>query len=159
MQTESGMTRRECLSWLGRAVAGALAAGCARQCAHADDKGGTGEGLVKVADLMRLRNDSAVEIDKPEVILSRTAQGVAAFEPYCTHRRNKLSVGKDGAIFCPVHGSNFDGAGRPVSGPAARELGRYLTHIDDSGAVSVNTSKKVPSGQWAELPGWAKPKK
>jgi Rieske Fe-S protein len=75
-----------------------------------------------------------------QVILSRTADGVAALDVFCTHRRNKLTVSQDGTISCPVHSSIFNGAGKPVSGPATKELAWYLTSIEEDGAISVDVS-------------------
>jgi nitrite reductase/ring-hydroxylating ferredoxin subunit len=161
MQNE--LTRRECLNWLARATAGIAAAEFCElraQCAEKDgkEKGDKKDGLVKLADLISLRNDSATEFAKQNVILTRTSGGVAALGVFCTHRHNRLEV-ENGSIVCPVHDSLFDLTGKPISGPASRPLAAYLTQIDDDGAIRVDTSKTVKSGTLAELPAWAKPKK
>ena len=152
------LSRRDCLNWLARATVGIAAAdlcGLRAQCGEKDKK----DGLVKLADLAALRNESAIEIAKQNLILSRTNAGVAALSIFCTHRHNRLEVEKDGSIVCPVHDSMFDLSGKPVSGPASRALTAYLTQIDDDGAIRVDSSKTVKSGTVAELPAWAKPKK
>jgi 3-phenylpropionate/trans-cinnamate dioxygenase ferredoxin component len=147
------LSRRECMAWLGRAVAVALAADI---CPHNADAGE--KGAVKLTDLLSLPNESAKAFDKQNVILTRSAAGVGALSIYCTHRHNKLEV-EEGAITCPVHGSNFDLDGKPQNGPASRPLQCYFTRVDDDGGVFVDTGKSVKTGQLAALPAWAQPAK
>lgn len=146
------MSRRDCLDWLARAAATPLLFSL---CPHAL---AAESGPVKAATLIALRNESAILSENPAAIVARTTKGVASFSPYCTHRRNKLEIEKDGTISCPVHDSTFDLTGQPQSGPATRALAWFQTAIDDDGNILVDTSKTVPQGQWAELPVWAKPK-
>jgi nitrite reductase/ring-hydroxylating ferredoxin subunit len=156
------MSRRDCLNWLARATVGIAAAdlcGLRAQCAEKGEKREKKDGLVKLADLAALRNESAIEIAKQNLILTRSNAGVTALSIFCTHRHNRLEIEKDGSIVCPVHDSIFDFSGKPQSGPASRALTAYLTQIDDDGAIRVDTSKTVKSGTFAELPAWAKPKK
>jgi nitrite reductase/ring-hydroxylating ferredoxin subunit len=154
------MTRRECLAWLARAAALGVVVAQTGRCAFGEDAGDSkGGGMVKIADLCSVKNSHACEIEKPNVILSRTNDGVACMSITCTHRRNKLNVEKDGSIACPVHNSTFDLSGKPTGGPATRALTWYKTAVSDEGAISVDTSKTVEQGKWAELPDWAKPKK
>jgi len=148
------MSRREALAWLARAAAVGWALPGA--CAWAEDDG---KPAPKLANLMALRNDSAKLLDDKGVILVRTAKGVAAFPNVCTHRRRELSVDeKSGAIFCPVHGSQFDFEGRPTNGPANRALKRYQVSVNENGDILVDKNKPAADGAWAELPAWAKPK-
>jgi Rieske Fe-S protein len=167
------MTRRDCLNWLARAAAVAAAYELCPSVACADDKDKKKDKdkekekekekdkkgqSVKAADLFSIRNDTAIEITKPSVFLTRTNAGVAALATYCTHKRHRLEI-EEGCIVCPVHGSNFDNTGKPTSGPANKPLPWYLSSIDDNGAIFVDTSKTVERGSWAALPDWAKPKK
>jgi nitrite reductase/ring-hydroxylating ferredoxin subunit len=152
------MSRRECLAWLSRAAAAAAAFQAVGGRAFAGDKDDKAEKWTKVGDLMTLKNESAVEIDKQNMILTRTDDGVACLSIFCTHKRNKLNVDKDGGISCPVHSSIFDLKGSPQGGPATRSLTWYACKIDDKGAIYVDGSKQVKQGQWAELPVWAKKK-
>jgi Rieske Fe-S protein len=148
------ISRRECLTWLARASALAFAG--ISTVAWAGDGDG---GYVKIADLIKISNESAREIKKPSVILTRTAQGVACLSTTCTHRRNALEVDNDGCITCPAHNSTFDFQGNPTGGPATRALTWYQTEISKEGDIRVDTSKTVKQGEWAQLPDWAKPKK
>jgi nitrite reductase/ring-hydroxylating ferredoxin subunit len=148
------LSRRECMAWLGRAAAVALAADI---CQHGNADAGE-KGAVKLTDLLSLPNESAKVFDKQNVILTRSSAGVGALSIYCTHRHNKLEV-EDGTITCPVHGSNFDLDGKPQNGPASRPLQCYLTRVDDDGSIFVDTGKSVKTGQLAPLPAWAQPAK
>lgn len=160
------MSRRDCMNWLARAAAiAAVADVCSAHCGErgdkkdSKDKDGGGKGQwVKLADLSAVRNESATEFAKQNVILTRTSEGIAALGVFCTHRHNRLDV-ENGSIVCPVHDSLFDLTGKPQSGPASRALPSYAARVDDDGGIWVDTSKTVKSGTLAELPAWAKPKK
>ena len=91
MSAAREMTRRDCLNWLARGALVAVAADCLDSAALAGDD----DKLVKIADLLSVRNESAFEIEKPNVILSRTAAGIACMSIYCTHKRNKLSLTRE----------------------------------------------------------------
>lgn len=115
--------------------------------------------MVKIGDLMSLRNDSAAEVPKRELIVTRTDDGVACLSAWCTHQHNRLTVTKDGSIYCTAHGSSFDLSGKPISGPASTPLTSYLTKVENSGAIMADPAKTVAHGKLAPLPDWAKPKK
>lgn len=151
---ENLLSRRECLSWLARASALALT-GLSAQAWAGDSEAG----YVKIADLIKVKNESAQAIAKPNVILTRTADGVACLSATCTHRRNALQVDSEGCITCPAHNSTFDFQGNPTGGPATRPLTWYQAEISKEGDVRVDISKTVKQGEWASLPDWAKPKK
>ena len=146
------MTRRDCLAWIARASAVALAGSAAPGAQSAEG------GAIKIANLMAIPCETAREIERPETILTRTSKGVACLSRVCTHRRNKLEVDSEGHISCPVHSSTFDLAGNPSGGPATRPLTWYQTAVSNNGAITVDVSQTVAQNSWAELPGWAKPK-
>ena len=149
---EKELSRRDCLDWLSKAAATPLLLQLCPRALAAES------GPVRAAQLMALRNESAILSAQPEAIISRTRKGVAAFSPYCTHRRNKLEVERDGSISCPVHDSTFDLSGTPTGGPATRALPWFQTAVDDDGNVSVDVSRTVKQGEWAALPAWARSK-
>jgi len=151
---EQRMSRRDCLTWLASASALALAG--LNTSVWAEDDGAAG--AVKIADLIRFPSGTVKLLASPKCFVSRTAKGVACMSTICTHRKSDLDLSKDGEIYCPVHGSTFDGEGNSSGGPANRPLTWYATTISDAGAISVDTASTVKQGQWAELPAWAKPK-
>lgn len=142
------MSRRDCLAWLARAGALTLAAG-ASHC-FADDE--SGSSLAKIPDLKDIKNTMAYAIDTPNVIVSRTTDGLACLSRVCTHKGGKVQVDKAGAIFCPRHHATFDLTGKPTGGPAHVALAWYRTDIDKDGKISVDVTKTVKQGQWTALP-------
>ncbi len=165
------MTRREALAWLTRAtVAGCAACGsCSAWAGDGDEEkeeDGKGDGeakpskLRKICNIMELRSGRAKEMDDPPMILVRTRKGLAAFDIACTHKRQDLAVVPDGsAIACPLHNSQFDLEGRPMTGPASRSLKRYFVSVDEDGDVYVDNSRRMKRGEWAPLPEWARSRK
>ena len=73
---------------------------------------------------------------KRYVGFSRTASGVVAFEPKCTHQGYQLEVQGD-LWYCGYHGSAFAGAtGEVLVGPATVALRRYSAS-ESGGSVFV----------------------
>ncbi len=58
-----------------------------------------------------------------ELWLSGTRESPVAFSLACTHLGCRVA-GAPGGFACPCHGSRFDSAGSPVSGPARAALRR-----------------------------------
>lgn len=74
---------------------------------------------------------------KRYVGFTRTATGVVAFEPRCTHQGYQLEV-QSGRWYCDYHGSVFAAeTGEVVTGPATSALRRYVAS-ESGGAVYVS---------------------
>ena len=58
-----------------------------------------------------------------ELWLAGTPDAPVAFSLTCTHLGCRVA-GAEGGFACPCHGSRFDAAGAPVSGPARASLRR-----------------------------------
>jgi nitrite reductase/ring-hydroxylating ferredoxin subunit len=144
-ESERPMTRRDCMAWLARASAALV-------CAEAVAPVAAAEAL----NLLNLRNDSARLLTSPDAIVTRTKAGLACFSTICTHRHNKLEVGKDGVITCPVHDSIFDLSGKPISGPATQPLPQFGIAVNDDGDITIDVSKSAPQGTRTPLPDWAR---
>jgi nitrite reductase/ring-hydroxylating ferredoxin subunit/uncharacterized membrane protein len=68
------------------------------------------------------------------LLLSHTADGVAAISAICTHRGAPLDAGSfaDGCVRCPWHGSTFAlDTGRIVSGPASFPQPAFEARVND----------------------------
>jgi 3-phenylpropionate/trans-cinnamate dioxygenase ferredoxin subunit len=92
--------------------------------------------FVNVVALDQLRESyvTRFEIGSRSIILTRTAEGVHAFDATCTHSdfqfvTSRLAGGCD--IECPMHGACFDAVtGEPTYGPADRPLPSYAVRIE-----------------------------
>jgi Rieske Fe-S protein len=75
------------------------------------------------------------------VIVGRDARGLFAYEAACTHQG--CAVGAPdaaGVATCPCHGSQFDGTGAVLRGPARRPLPHYAVVLcGDEVFVDTNT--------------------
>jgi Rieske Fe-S protein len=73
---------------------------------------------------------------KRYVGLSRSAAGVAAFDPMCTHQGYLLEP-RNGEWYCDYHGSRFAPAsGDVLQGPARSPMRRYEV-VERDGTVYV----------------------
>jgi cytochrome b6-f complex iron-sulfur subunit len=70
-----------------------------------------------------------------------TEDGVQALYWKCVHLGCTVPwVEGEGSFHCPCHGSVFEYNGTRVAGPATRALDLMPSTVDESGAVTVNTS-------------------
>jgi Rieske Fe-S protein len=58
-----------------------------------------------------------------------------AFTNVCTHAGCGISRYENARMHCPCHGSQFDGDGRPVAGPAPLPLREFPTSLDSSARI------------------------
>lgn len=95
----------------------------------------------------------AVSSFKPETIskqtegtiamVARTAQGLIALSPICTHRGCTTDYSSaDGTFQCPCHGAVFAMDGAFVLGPASPPLSRYAISLK-KGRVLVDTGTLI----------------
>ena len=91
-------------------------------------------------DQVRAEYVTCVDVAGRTVALTRTAEGVHAFDGTCTHAdfkfvTSRLAGGCD--IECPMHGACFDAVtGEVTNGPADQPLPRFEVRITD-GMVQV----------------------
>jgi nitrite reductase/ring-hydroxylating ferredoxin subunit len=98
--------------------------------------------FVDVIALDQLRVDfvTCLEVAGRTIALTRTAEGVQAFDGTCTHAdfqfvTSRLAGGCD--IECPMHGACFDAVtGEVTNGPADQPLPRFEVRINN-GIVQV----------------------
>jgi menaquinol-cytochrome c reductase iron-sulfur subunit len=90
--------------------------------------------------VVQVRDGYAVHDRKYTVFLRRTAEGVVAFDPSCTHLgcRVRFQESKQ-RYFCPCHGGVFDADGKVVSGPPPRPLETHPVKVD-KGRIWVERS-------------------
>jgi Rieske Fe-S protein len=79
-------------------------------------------------------------------VVARDAGGVYAMSAVCTHAGCLLgdAAGSVAAgLYCPCHGSAFDGNGAVIVGPARAALPHYLVTISPDGGITVDGSQLV----------------
>ncbi len=77
------------------------------------------------------------------VIVAQDSGGLFAFSAICTHLGFTVNPpDAKGTTICPCHGSEFDGEGNVLLGPASTSLQHFVVAICN-GDVYVNTSKFV----------------
>jgi Rieske Fe-S protein len=83
------------------------------------------------------------------VVLARDANGVYAMSGVCTHAGCLLGDANRtiaAGLYCPCHGSAFDGDGNVTQGPARAPLQHYQVTIGADGSITVDGSQPVSAG-------------
>jgi cytochrome b6-f complex iron-sulfur subunit len=80
------------------------------------------------------------------IIVARDAGGVYAMSAVCTHAGclvDDASGTIASGLYCPCHGSAFDGNGAVTRGPARAPLQHYAVTIAGDGSITVDGSQPV----------------
>jgi Rieske Fe-S protein len=83
------------------------------------------------------------------VVIARDADGVYAMSAICTHAGCFVSDAAgtiSAGLYCPCHGSAFDGEGLVTKGPAPVALAHYAVTIGADGSITVDGSQLVAAG-------------
>jgi len=99
---------------------------------------------VKIGRQEDFANGDTVLYDRRLVIRKETAEDasvrIAAISMVCTHLG--CTVGTiTGGFKCPCHGSQYDGDGRVMGGPAPRSLDWFDVAVDPAGELVVDKTK------------------
>jgi cytochrome b6-f complex iron-sulfur subunit len=89
-------------------------------------------GVIKVGPVSEAPalNDPPVNYPEGRFWLVQTDEGLMALYKVCTHLDCLFNWDdQEGQFICPCHGSQFDGDGSYVSGPAPRSLDRFVIQI------------------------------
>ena len=77
------------------------------------------------------------------IVVAQDEGGLYAFTAICTHQGCVVGPpSSDGTMICPCHGSEFDGDGNVLVGPATAPLEHFAV-TTCGGDVYVNTKKSV----------------
>ena len=130
-------TRRRFLEIVGGAAAASVHA-CSGSAAPIGDVAAGNVSALPVGTL------EAVESDP--VCIARDGSGVYAMTLTCTHAG--CNIGQGGTLTptlltCPCHGSEFDGNGNVVRGPAASPLVHYAVSVDATGNLTIHGGTEV----------------
>ena len=80
----------------------------------------------------------------------RDRKGIRVMSAICTHLGCVVRAA-DSGFDCPCHGSRFDAEGRPIAGPAGRDLEWFHTERDASGMLVVDLTRPVSRHQFLEV--------
>ncbi len=77
------------------------------------------------------------------VIIAQDPGGLFAYSAICTHLGCTIgSPDANGTSVCPCHGSEFDGSGKVITGPATLPLVHFAVHVCEDN-VFVDGKKNV----------------
>ncbi len=147
MSSSPPVSRRDLLSWLGRAVA-AAGAGLAAVLSYRFARPAAVSDLsrrVAVGSFTALPQGSQLELRAHELLVLHDAGGLYALSTRCSHLGCSLLVEPEG-FACPCHGARFSLEGAVRSGPAAQPLPWHRLSLDESGLVHVHLDERVPYG-------------
>lgn len=135
-------TRRKLLSVVGSStgllVIGAAIPACGNQ------TGTPPTGPVSASNVSALSVGTMITLSN--IVVARDAGGVYAMSAVCTHAGCLLEDVSDtisAGLYCPCHGSAFDGDGAVTRGPARAALQHYAVTIAADGTITVDGSQPV----------------
>jgi Rieske Fe-S protein len=144
LQAACALDRRQLLRVVGTSAGALLFAKVLTACQQ-NPTGSPPAGPVsamKVADL----KPNALHVLSSNVVVGLDSNGVYAMSAICTHAGCVLDDNAQtiaAGLFCPCHGSTFDGNGKVTQGPARAALQHYQVTIAADGSITVDGSKPV----------------
>src|ERR1022692_152054 len=137
-----GITRRDLLLLAGKTTGLAMVATALPSCGIPTGTPPTGP--VSVGNVSALSIGTMLVMSN--VVLARDANGVYAMSAVCTHAGCLLDDSSStiaSGLYCPCHGSTFDGSGSVTGGPARSPLEHYAVTIAADGSITVDGSQTV----------------
>lgn len=99
-------------------------------------------------DKFFLQHRQSLEVEKnlpdgvhffDRVILVKENNTYTLMSSKCTHLGCKINKTENGQMVCPCHGSRYDKHGRPVKGPATRQLAVIQYQLEDHDNLLIFT--------------------
>lgn len=139
---EDLISRRRML-WVVRTSAGVLVVGAAfTGCGNRT--GTPPSGPVSAGNVSALAVGAMLVLSN--IVIARDSSGVYAMSAICTHAGcflDDASTTIAAGLYCPCHGSSFDGDGVVIGGPARAALQHYAVTIAADGSLTVDGSQPV----------------
>lgn len=88
---------------------------------------------------------SVKKIDDKKVFIFSDENGLFAMTAVCTHL-GCIVFKTEWGFQCPCHGSQYNGSGKVIGGPAPRSLAWFEISQDIDGTLVVDASKEVSAG-------------
>jgi cytochrome b6-f complex iron-sulfur subunit len=139
---EEMLSRRRLLS-MAESSAGAMVVGAAFM-GCGNSAGTPPTGPVAAGNISALTVGTMLVMSN--IVIARDETGVYAMSAVCTHAGCLLDDGSRtiaAGLFCPCHGSSFDGDGVVIGGPARSALQHYAVMIATDGTITVDGSQPV----------------
>ena len=111
--------------------------GMAAACAHEAPKAGP----LALGPISKF-SDGKTVLDVYRVEIIRSGSQLRALSLLCTHQ-TCLVRSEAAGYTCPCHGSEFDGRGERLSGPAPRSLPWFELSVDGNGELLLHRDKVV----------------
>ena len=87
--------------------------------------------------------NTVLEIPEARAYLTKVNDEVVALSEKCTHLGCRVPFcDSSGQFECPCHGTVFNRAGDPVTGPAPRGMDRYAVEVVD-GIIVIKTAETI----------------
>ena len=87
--------------------------------------------------------DTLTYVETARAYVGHDEKGLYALDAVCTHLGCLVEKGKKDGFKCPCHGSRFDGAGRPKTGPATKPLQYLSLWLDETGQLMIDRAQSV----------------
>jgi len=139
-----GINRRDLLLLAGKSTGLAIVVAALPACGN--PTGSPLTGPVNVGNVSALSLGTMLVMSN--VVLARDANGVYAMSAVCTHAGCLLDDSSStiaSGLYCPCHGSTFDGSGAVTNGPARSPLEHFAVTIAADGSITVDGSQTVSS--------------
>jgi len=139
---DRGVNRRELLVLAGSSAGLAAVVAAVPGCGN--PTGSPPSGPVEVGNVSALPVGTLLVMSN--VVVARDSTGVYAMSAICTHAGCFLDDSTStiaNGLYCPCHGSSFDGSGAVTNGPARSPLQHYAVAIAADGSITVDGSQPV----------------
>ncbi len=84
------------------------------------------------ARLLPLNINQPVSFYDDYIVINRGGK-ITVFSSHCTHLGCKISTVKNDKLICPCHGSEYNLEGRPLKGPAYKNLIPIPSEVSENG--------------------------
>ncbi len=149
----STLGRRQLLRLAGTATGVLLFAKALPACQN--PTGSPPTGPVSGGNVSSLKLDT-LQVLSSNVVVGRDSQGVYAMSAVCTHAGCLVEDASGSSIsaglYCPCHGSSFDGNGGVTHGPARSSLQHYKVTIAADGSITVDGGTTVSADVRVPVP-------
>ncbi len=137
------LNRRELLQVIGGSAGALILTSALPGCSPAT--GSPPSGPISAMNVSDFKLNS-MRVLSSNVVVGLDSKGPYAMSAICTHAGCVLEDNSEtiaAGLYCPCHGSSFDGNGVVTHGPARSALQHYQVSVATDGSITVDGSKPV----------------